>query len=63
MRTAGLTLERAMFIGTGLFLAGFRGGDLLRGSLAASTTITGWILADYWLKARGRAGLTPWSAS
>ncbi len=60
-RVAGLTLERAFFIGTGLFLAGFRGADLLKGALAASATVTGWIWADYSLRLQGKAGLTPWS--
>lgn len=61
MRVLGLTLERAFFIGTGLYVAGFRGQELMRGALSASTAITGWIVADYWLKKRGQSGLTPWS--
>ncbi len=60
-RVVGLTLERAFFIGTGLYLSGLRGRQLTRGALAASAGVSAWIIADYWLKRRGRAGLTPWS--
>jgi hypothetical protein len=55
MRVAGLTVQRAVFIGSGLFLAGFRNRDLVVGALAASATVTAWIAGDYSIKKR-RAG-------
>ena len=60
-RVAGLTLERAFFIGTGLWLSGLRGRELVQGALMASTAVTTWIVADYALKKRGIGSLTPWS--
>lgn len=61
-RVLGLTLERAFFIGTGLAVAGLRGGQLVTSALAASSGVTGWIVADYALRGRGRTGLTPLSS-
>ena len=60
-RVVGLTLERSFFIGTGLYLAGLRGRELVRGALFASSAVTAWIVADLAMKARGLSGLTPWS--
>lgn len=39
-RVLGLTLRRVLFIAPGLFVAGRRGTDLLKESLAASASIT-----------------------
>jgi hypothetical protein len=46
-RVLEVTTVRALFIGTGLFLAGYRGEQLLRGSLAGSAAITAWLMAGY----------------
>ena len=46
-RVLEVTVNRAFFIGTGLYLAGFRGKDLLRGSLVSSFTVTAWLMAGY----------------
>ena len=61
VRAVGLTIERAVVLATGLYVAGFRGRDLWRGALYGSGSITAWISLDYWLKHRGYGGLTPWS--
>ena len=61
MRVVGLTLERAAFIGMGLWLAGIRGSDLVAGSLAASATVSAWIAADLASRQQGGDGLTPFS--
>tara|TARA_Y100000310_G_scaffold135227_1_gene134104 strand:+ start:918 stop:1196 length:279 start_codon:yes stop_codon:yes gene_type:complete len=60
-RVAGLTLERAFFLGTGLFLSGLRGRQLIKSSVLASTAITAWIIGDYALRRRGAGNLTPFS--
>ena len=52
VRVGRLTLERALVIGSGLLLAGFRGRDAVRGALIASATVTGWIVVDYRLQRR-----------
>ena len=49
-RVASLTVQRAFFIGTGLWLAGIRDRKLLVGSLTASATVTFWIMGAYLLK-------------
>jgi hypothetical protein len=45
------TALRAFFIGTGLYVSGFRGQRLLTGALVSSAAVSAWLLAGY------RAGL------
>ena len=49
-RVASLTMQRALIIGTGLWLAGIRDRKLVVGSLTASVTVTFWIMGLYLLK-------------
>ncbi len=42
-RVAWLTLQRAAVIGAGLYLAGIRGRELARGSVAGAAAVTAWI--------------------
>ncbi len=46
-RVAQLTVTRALFAAPGLWLAGVRGRQLLVASVAASATITAWLIAYY----------------
>ena len=46
-RVVEVTAVRAFFLGTGLYLMGFRGSDLLRGAVGGSAAITGWLMAGY----------------
>ena len=49
-RVATLTGQRAFFIGTGLYLSGIRGKQLLKGAVYASSVVTLWIMGIYLLK-------------
>lgn len=52
VRVADLTLQRALLIGSGLFLAGFRDRELLKGAISASMAVTAWIALDYAIQRR-----------
>jgi hypothetical protein len=45
---AGTMLARSALIGTGLAVAGFRGGDLLKGTIAAGLAVETFVLAWAW---------------
>lgn len=49
-RTLVLSTQRAFFIAPGLFLAGIRGPQLVKGALLSSATITAFLLGIYSLK-------------
>lgn len=49
-RMLSVTLERSMFIGLGLALAGIKQPLRTKAALICSASVTGWILADYILK-------------
>lgn len=59
-RTLELTVLRAFFIGTGLYVSGLRGSPLLRGALLGSAGVTAWIILDYSAQRR-RAATGPLS--
>lgn len=49
-RVAVLTLQRSLIVSPGLYLSGLRGRQLVRSSLLASASVTGLLVAWYWLK-------------
>ena len=49
-RVVSLTGQRAFFIGTGLYVAGIRGKQLLRGAVYASSVVTLWIMGLFLLR-------------
>jgi hypothetical protein len=51
-RVAALTIQRAIWIGLGLYLAGIRGSRVKRGALFASATLTTVIAAGFIRKGR-----------
>ena len=51
-RVAALTIQRAIWIGLGLYLAGIRGSKVKRGAFFASATLTGVIAAGFIKKGR-----------
>jgi hypothetical protein len=52
-RVAFGTLQRSLFIAPGLAMAGIRGGELVKGSLYSSLSITGFIFLTYILRKKG----------
>jgi hypothetical protein len=49
-RVAKLTAKRSLLIAPGLWLAGFRGSDLVRATAAATLSITAGLTIYYWAK-------------
>jgi hypothetical protein len=47
---AGTMLARSALIGTGLAVAGFRGANLLKGTIAAGLAVETFVLAWAWVK-------------
>ena len=46
-RVLKLTVVRSLMIGSGLYLAGFRDDQLIKGSITSSIAITAWLMIGY----------------